>query len=115
MSVKNVKVQHIRPQYNNLKDWIANPKNEYIGRGGIVFIDGERYPKQDSIWCNPYKIGKDGDRDEVLKKYEKHLRDMLKNSEMIKKLKALKGKNLGCWCAPEKCHGDTLLEIINNL
>jgi hypothetical protein len=27
----------------------------------------------------------------------------------------LKGKNLGCWCKPDKCHGDILLEIINKL
>ena len=29
-----------------------------------------------------------------------------------KELKKLKGKNLGCWCKPNKCHGDRLLELI---
>ena len=25
----------------------------------------------------------------------------------------MKGKNLGCWCNPEPCHGDVLLELID--
>ena len=25
----------------------------------------------------------------------------------------LRGKDLVCWCAPEKCHGDVLLELAN--
>lgn len=25
----------------------------------------------------------------------------------------LRGKILGCWCAPRRCHGDTLAEIAN--
>lgn len=24
----------------------------------------------------------------------------------------MKGKNLGCWCHPEPCHEDILLELI---
>ena len=26
----------------------------------------------------------------------------------------LKDKRLGCWCKPEKCHGDILVEIADN-
>jgi len=26
----------------------------------------------------------------------------------------MKGKNIGCWCFPEPCHGDVLLELIDN-
>jgi len=25
----------------------------------------------------------------------------------------LRGKTLGCWCAPKPCHGDVLLEVAN--
>jgi len=25
----------------------------------------------------------------------------------------MKGKNLGCWCFPEPCHGNVLLELID--
>ena len=27
----------------------------------------------------------------------------------------LKGKVLGCWCAPQACHGDTLAELANRI
>ena len=62
--IVNVKVQYIRPQYDNLKEWMENPSKytegifTYIGRRGIVFIDGVRYPSKDSIFANPYKIDK---------------------------------------------------------
>lgn len=58
MSVINVKVASIRPKFNNLKEWCEDERNIYIGRAGIVFIDGQRFPKQSSIWANPYKITK---------------------------------------------------------
>lgn len=29
-------------------------------------------------------------------------------------IKELRGKTLGCWCAPKPCHGAVLLEIANN-
>jgi len=54
--VVNVKIQHIRPDYMNLKEWIKDENNVYIGRSGIVFIDGERYPKKTSIWANPFIV-----------------------------------------------------------
>lgn len=31
------------------------------------------------------------------------------------KIKMMKGKKLGCWCKPDKCHGDILLELINSI
>ena len=69
--VCNVKVKNIRPEYDNLKEWMYNSDNVYIGRKGIVFIDGERFPKSDSIWANPFKINDEDDRNIVLKKYKK--------------------------------------------
>ena len=68
--VVNVKVVFIRPQYNNLIEWVNNENNYYIGRRGIVFIDGKRFPERDSPFANPYKIGTDGNREDVLKKSE---------------------------------------------
>jgi hypothetical protein len=40
-----VKVDFIRPEYKNLEEWMRNPNNVYIGRSGVVFINGERFPK----------------------------------------------------------------------
>jgi hypothetical protein len=114
MSVKNVKVANIRPKYNNLKEWIDDKENNiYIGRAGIVFIDNERFPKQASIFCNPYKVGKDGTREEVIDKYKIYIIRKIENSTELKtQLISMKGKNLGCWCCPELCHGDVLLKLI---
>lgn len=116
MSIVNVKVAFLRPQYNDLKAWCEDPQNVYIGRRGVVFVEKERYPPKDSIWCNPYKIGKDGDRNEVIQKYEAYIRNKINaNPEMKSELEKLRGKNLGCWCAPEPCHGNVLLNILNEM
>jgi hypothetical protein len=114
MSVVNVKVANIRPKYSNLKEWMNDSDNIYIGRGGVVFIDGKRFPPSASEFANPYKIGKDGIREEVIEKYKVMIENKIKsNYEFANKIKNLKGKNLGCWCKPESCHGDILLEIAN--
>ena len=31
---------------------------------------------------------------------------------LVEELMDLKGKTLGCWCKPESCHGDVLLDLI---
>ena len=46
-----VKVKDLRSgvsggkRYQNLKEWMADERNVYIGRGGGLILDGERYPK----------------------------------------------------------------------
>ena len=112
MAVVNVRVSHIRPTYQNLKEWCDDPNNVYIGRGRIVFIDGMRFPKEDSIWANHFKIDKDNTREQVLEKYREYLK---KDDYLMGKLHELRGKRLGCWCKPEACHGDILLELINKV
>lgn len=111
----NVKVKYIKPEYHTLYDWMKNPEHEYIGRADIVFveIDGkkERYPKTSSKWANPFKVKKEG-RDKCLKLYENWIREKIEK-EGTEELKKLKNKVLGCWCKPEKCHGDILIKILN--
>jgi hypothetical protein len=89
--------------------------NIYIGRKGIVFIDGVRFPPQDSIFANPYKIGRDGTGEEVIQKYKEHIKIQMKDPNFVAQLKKLKGKVLGCWCKPEGCHGDHLLNILESI
>jgi hypothetical protein len=115
-TVVNVKVAHIRPTYNNLKCWMSNPSNVYIGRRGIVFVDKCRFPPNDSIWCNPYKIGKHGTREQVLDKYRQYMLNKLSNNnDLLQELIKLEGKKMGCWCYPEPCHGDILKTLIEQL
>ena len=117
MSVVNVKVKYIRPcGYDNLHEWCNDGNNYYIGRKGVVFINNVRYPLVHSIFHNPFKVGRDGDRDEVLKKYKEYILEKIeKESDFKNEILMLKGKKLGCWCHPLPCHGDILLEIIENI
>jgi hypothetical protein len=68
----------------------------YIGRG--------------SAWGNPYVIGKDGDRNEVIKKFREYASAVI--LEYPNWLDQLVNKDLVCFCAPLACHGDVLLEMI---
>ena len=117
--IVNVKVSHIRPSYTDLHDWMKNPENEYIGRGGVVFItlNGDktkkRFPPKSSPWANPFTVKKEG-RDRCLELYETWLRDKIKK-EGTGEIKKLKNKVLGCWCYPEKCHGDILIKILEEI
>jgi hypothetical protein len=63
-----------------------------------------------SRFGNPFKVGKDGDLAEVIRKYEAWL---LAQPELVKLVKKeLRGKDLYCFCKPgEPCHGDVLLRI----
>lgn len=57
-------------------------------------------------WGNPFIIGPDGDRDTVIDRYDN---EYFPNQEKLHaRLHELRQKVLGCWCAPEPCHGDTL-------
>jgi hypothetical protein len=114
MSIVNCKVKNIRPKYNNLKEWMNDKNNVYIARGGVMFIENKRFPSESSVFANPYKIGNDGTREEVIIKYRKYIIKKIEDNEELKnELLELKGKNLGCWCYPEMFHGNVLLELID--
>ncbi|MFO0958251.1 MAG: DUF4326 domain-containing protein [Isosphaeraceae bacterium] len=72
------------------------PHDVYIGRP--------------SKWGNPFVIGRDGTREDVVAKYEAWLHTQ---PELMAALPELKGKTLGCWCAPQECHGDVLARLAN--
>ena len=75
----------------------------YIGRG--------------SKWGNPYTHIKGktkaqflvGSREEAVEKYEEWIRQQ---PNLLNSLHELKGKRLGCFCVPHLCHGDVLVELI---
>lgn len=74
------------------------PHDVYIGRP--------------SIWGNPFVIGKDGDRDQVVAKFREWI---VTQPDLVARAKVeLRGKVLGCYCAPFHCHGDVLAEIANS-
>lgn len=67
----------------------------YIGRG--------------SKWGNPFKIGPDGTRVDVINKYENWLKTQ---SELIDSIDELIDRNLLCFCKPKACHGDVLVKVL---
>lgn len=70
------------------------------------------YIGRPSKWGNPYIIGKDGTREEVIKKYEEHVRS---SKILMRALPSLEGKVLGCWCPPRPCHGEVLIKLLEEL
>lgn len=70
------------------------------------------YIGRPSKWGNPYVIGKDGTRDEVIQKYEEHVRS---SKILMRALPSLDGKVLGCWCGSKRCHGEVLIKILEEL
>lgn len=74
------------------------------------------YIGRKSPWGNPYAIGPDGKRDEVIAKFKQYFEEELLNDPSKKKaILALKGKRLGCHCKPLPCHGDIIAEYLNTL
>lgn len=72
-----------------------NPHDVYIGRP--------------SKWGNPFVIGRDGTREEVIEKYRAWLNG---RPELLAAIPTeIRGKRLGCYCYPRACHGDILKEI----
>ena len=100
-AVKKTKIVRIRRKNGK----IVQDCSVYIGRD--MFMGGWNLKK--SKWANPYKIGTDGNRDEVLGKYKKYVTS---NTSLMNDLEELRGETLGCWCKPEKCHGDILVELL---
>jgi hypothetical protein len=93
--------------YGDLEQWLASSADHvYIGRDMCKYVKSAVGSK----WANPYK--KDGylSKGERLSKYEQHIRS---NKILVNSLRELDGKILGCWCWPEKCHGDVLIKLIN--
>ena len=84
-----------------VRAWLAqNERNVYIGRG--------------SLFGNPYSHEGYGEfqvatREEAIAKYREYL---LSRPELMDRLKELKGKRLGCWCKPDSCHGDVIMELL---
>lgn len=86
-----------------------------------------RYRLTQSIFHNPFRIGPDGDRNEVLAKYRVHATKLIDTNPLFKKgVMNLRGRTMGCWCCktpvdtilpPDEqvCHGEILAELSENL
>lgn len=75
------------------------PYDIYIGRG--------------SPFGNPFVIGWDGNRQEVIDKYREWFYIEIQYENFRQQVLALRGKVLGCFCFPKACHGNIIVEWLN--
>jgi len=84
------------------------------GFGKVVHCQRQRYDVyvgRPSKWGNPFILGCDGDREAVIAKFRAHI---LARPVLLEECRReLRGKVLGCWCAPKPCHADVLVELAN--
>jgi len=89
---------------------LVNYRTYNFGRSKITPIDRR------SIFGNPFFIGKDGTREEVIEKYKKYFYKRIKTDVKFKEsVLRLAGKTLICWCTPLPCHGDIIIEYLESL
>lgn len=76
------------------------------------------YIGRPSLWgnCFSFKEGtlakfKVATREESIEKYRQWI---LTQGHLLVRIGELKGKVLGCWCKPAACHGDVLVDLIEN-
>ncbi len=92
----------------------------------IVCINEEKYDvyigrtknNEPGEWGNPWIIGPDGTREEVIEKYRQNFQEKVKNQEFVEKVLKLKNKTLGCFCKTKDrpntpCHGDVIKEFLD--
>ena len=89
---------------NDIESWLQKPNNTYIGR--------ETKNIAGSKWGNPFKLRDYNNcRKTVVSLYEEYVSS---NRELLNSIDELKGKTLGCWCAPRLCHGSVLHRLAGN-
>ena len=83
----------------------------------VKYEECDVYCGRPSIWGNPYSHKettlsqyKVKTKKEAISKYREYL---LKNEELLTRLPELQDKKLGCWCAPDKCHCDVLIDLLH--
>ena len=110
-------VEAVKPEYEWTEDQLK--RKAIVESGGTVVANmhqdtdralltwakkTDRFARIDrsSDWGNPFEMGDDGDRDTVCDSYEIFFP---RKFSLHNRFDELKGKVLGCWCYPARCHG----------
>lgn len=95
--------------------------NVHVRVGNKKRGDVGEYIGRPSALGNPFVIGKDGNRAEVVEKYRVWLSERIIKGDArvlreIVRLRRLaerpEGVSLLCWCSPLSCHGEVVKEVI---
>jgi len=85
---------------------VLNLRQDQIPREAVYI---GRLSKGRSPWGNPFMIGRDGNREQVIEAYRQKLyADIESGAIPLERLAALADKDLVCFCAPQACHGHVL-------
>lgn len=76
----------------------------YIGRAGHG---------HDGYFGNPFPLESEAKREECLEKYRVWFMQRIDSDAAFKaRVEELRGKRLGCFCAPKLCHGDVIADYL---
>lgn len=118
-------VEAVKPEYEWTEDELD--RRATVEAGGTVVANlhqdtdrallawarsSDRFERIDrnSDWGNPFELGPDGNRDTVCDSFEIYFG---RKFSLHDRVLGLKGKVLGCWCYPQRCHGDHLIVLLN--
>ena len=106
-SVISVRAENLKViGYESFKDWYEKKNNLYIGEGFKHSELGEIRSK----WETPFYFVCGKREEECLELFRAYVRD-----EKWSDLGELVGKELGCWCDSNSCHGKVILEIVGEM
>lgn len=93
---------------HNLHDVDLDSSNvQYIGR---------RIVGHDGYFGNPFRLMSYERKGATIEKYRQYFYDAMEiDPEFKERVHALKGKKLACWCKRKPCHGEVIIEYLNNL
>lgn len=86
--------------HQHLVPWL-----ESEGLMTYVGHSGPRHAWPGSDFASPFVKEAKSDREAMVRHYEQWLDE---RPELLRRLGELKGRGLGCWCAPKTCHADVL-------
>jgi len=104
--MKTKVVHHRKEKYDVMIDRTSKWGNPYK-RDHILTKEEAEY------LGSPHREGSGVIRSEVIKLFERYLRE---NKELMDDIESLRGKTLGCWCKPQKsCHGDMIVKVLDEI
>jgi hypothetical protein len=89
---------------------VLNLRHHELGDAVYVGRANPRRGLAGSVFGNPYHVGRDGTREQVIELYRKWLLDQ---PALLGRLHELRGRRLACWCSPAACHADVLAELVD--
>ena len=91
----------------DVEAWIKSG-GVYVGRK----VDNHKLKHEGSKWGNPHPLQVHKCRKKVVELFRVGI---MEDEELLKEIGELKGKVLGCWCAPHECHAVVLHELAGNV